>query len=522
MGDHCQNCGSGLSLNNRFRPLRLIAEGEFGRTFQVVDKHSLHESQYLVKQFYPQNQAEILKNRINIQTKTIISGQLAIKKFQEVHRKEVQRLAKLKHPQIPTLITHFEQDGYLYLVTEFIEGENLQTELSRNGGFSESQIWQILNQLLPVLKYLHEQHIIHRDIKPENIIRPLKNKPLVLVEFDAAKLVAPQSVAPTIQNTIGTADMGSRIGTPNYMAPEQYKGREVFSSDLYSLGVTCICLLTNANPSQLFDDGSNSWKWQSRKKVSDKLGKVLNKLLELGTSNRYQSADEVIRDIASQLPGEKPPKDGAKKLKITILKKIASLGSVTQGLGGLFGVFIALGLIHVCSPSKSTDLFAKVPLPSEGGINYSKLREDLQQKDWKSADIETSELLLKIAGGKSQLRGYINYDEIQTLSCPDLKTINNLWVTASDGKLGFSVQQLIYKQQGKEWQKMYDHVGWGRLSGGNFVKTVEQELDWQTRRMRYKAGMEPIFQNPPAGHLPITASLVQGKAFPRFAEVCQF
>jgi hypothetical protein len=79
--DFCQNCGSGLLLNNRFCAARLIGEGGFSKTFQAVDKHSLHESTCLLKQFYPQNSAQILKSRINIQTKTIIPGQQSIKKI---------------------------------------------------------------------------------------------------------------------------------------------------------------------------------------------------------------------------------------------------------------------------------------------------------------------------------------------------------------------------------------------------------------------------------------------------------
>lgn len=520
--DYCQHCGSGLLLNHRFRPLKLIGEGGFGRTFQAVDEHSVDESKCVVKQFYPENQAQRLKSKINVTSQTrIIRGPQAIQNLQDIHRKEVEQLSRLKHPQIPTLITHFEQDGYLYLVQEFIDGENLDTELKRQGAFSEAQIWQVLKELLPVIKYINDQHIIHRDIKPENIIRPLNNKPLVLVDFGAAKLVAPQSVSGQFRKTAKTGK--TVIGTANFMAPEQEKGREVFASDLYSLGVTCICLLTNASPVKLFDDGSNSWEWRSRsKKVSDKLGKILDNLLELGTAKRYKSADEVIQDIALQSPRGSSNASGKKKPQVTIWHKIASLGAGAQGFAALVSLLIALGLIKVFSPSTLTDILSQVPLASERGLNYSQLREYLRQKNWQAADADTYEVLLKIAGEKSQSRGYINYDEIKSMPCTELKTIDDLWRKASDGKLGFSAQQLIYQQQGQNWQKMYDQVGWGSLISGIFSKTVEQEFNWQTRRFQYKSGMEPKFQNPPAGHLPVIASLVRGNAFPQFAEICKF
>ncbi len=130
--------------------------------------------------------------------------------------------------------------------------------------------------------------------------------------------------------------------------------------------------------------------------------------------------------------------------------------------------------------------------------------------------------MLKIADKKSESRGYINYNQVKNLSCTDLKTIDNLWRTASNGTLGFSVQQLIYQQQGQKWKNMYNQVGWGSLNSGNFKKIVEQELNWKTRRMEYKKGMEPNFQNPPVGHLPVITSVVRANAFPQFAEVCKF
>ncbi|MBW4632849.1 MAG: GUN4 domain-containing protein [Iphinoe sp. HA4291-MV1] len=527
----CLSCGSGLLLSNRFRPIEMIGQGGFGRTFKAVDEHSVYESKCLIKQFYLQNTAGIPNSKINLQSNTIIPGQQAINQIPDIYRTEVTQLAQLKHPQIPSLITHFEQDGYAYIVQEFIDGVNLEVDVNRQGAFTESQIWQVLNELLPVLKFIHDKNVIHRDIKPENIIRPVGKKPLVLVDFGAAKLVVPR---PTVTTTNrGTAQMGTGIGTPNYMAPEQQKGREVFASDLYGLGVTCIRLLTNTYPPQLFDDGSNSWEWRSRcKNISDSLAKILDNLVELGTKKRYSSADEVIQDIAalSQKRGAAKKSVGNSNRpsskntiqKLTIWEKITSLGTGAQGLAALVALGIALGLIKAFTPSTATDALDKVSISSKQGIDYSKLRDYLRQKNWQLSDTETYEVLLKLGGEKSQSRGYINYDEIKRLSCTDLKTIDNLWRAASDGKFGFSAQQLIYENQGKNWRKMYEEVRWGSLIDGNFRKIVEQDFDWQTRRIRYKAGMEPDFKNPEPGHLPVTVGLVRRVEFPQFAEICKF
>lgn len=69
---------------------------------------------------------------------------------------------------------------------------------------------------------------------------------------------------------------------------------------------------------------------------------------------------------------------------------------------------------------------------------------------------------------------------------------------------------------------MYNLVKWGRLQGDSFVMLVDRELNWQTRRLEYKSGMAPNFDNPPASHLPVTIGIVRGKEFPQFAELCQF
>ena len=212
--------------------------------------------------------------------------------------------------------------------------------MSRQGSFTELEIWQILEEILPVLAFVHGKNIIHRDIKPANIIRPSDGSKLVLVDFGAAKLVASGSSDQTLITAF------SSIGTPNYIAPEQAKSRPVFASDLYSLGVTCIRLLTNSPVEQLFDDGTHSWEWKSRCKsrVSSNLSRVLNKLLILGTKKRYSSAKDVLKDIAKLSPtkGKKLfndvdayDEDFPLSTRVSWWEKIRSLGIGAQGLAAV-------------------------------------------------------------------------------------------------------------------------------------------------------------------------------------------
>jgi serine/threonine protein kinase len=213
----CQSCGTKLILAERYRAIKLIGAGGFGRTLLAEDEYKPSKPRCVIKQFYPQ-------------------GQNNAGKAAELFQQEAVRLEKLgEHPQIPELFAHFEQDNHQYIVQEYIDGQNLAQELVETGTFPEAEIRSLLDDLLPVLEFIHAGEVIHRDIKPENIIRrrTLPNQEgarggLVLVDFGAAKFATATALAKT----------GTTIGSAGYSAPEQGFGKAVFASDLYSLGVT--------------------------------------------------------------------------------------------------------------------------------------------------------------------------------------------------------------------------------------------------------------------------------------------
>ncbi len=304
----CQNCGTKLLLKERYRAIKLIGQGGFGRTFLAVDEQQPSKPRCVIKQFFPQAQ-----------------GTDNTQKAAELFEQEAVRLNQLgKHPQIPELLAYCTQDNRQYLVQEFIDGQNLAQVLEAEGAFNETQIRQLLNSLLPVVQFIHSHNIIHRDIKPENIIRRTASTPpkpplvrgsaegggveagggaegggvearggqLVLVDFGAAKFASGTVLAKT----------GTVIGSAGYAAPEQTRGKAVLPSDIYSLGVTCIHLLTEVYPFDLFSDSEDRWIWRDylNNPVSRQLGRVLDKMLERATSRRYQSAAEVLKDLNSQ------------------------------------------------------------------------------------------------------------------------------------------------------------------------------------------------------------------------------
>ncbi|MHC5855588.1 protein kinase domain-containing protein [Nostoc sp.] len=281
----CSNCGVGLVvLKNRYRPIKTLGGGGFGKTYLAEDIDKLNEH-CVIKQFAPQ-----------------VQGTASLNKATELFEQEAKRLQQLgKHPQIPTLLAYFEQDNRLYLVQEFIDGQNLLDELKQQGIFNEQKIKELLLDLLNILKTVHQQQVIHRDIKPENIIRRGDGK-LVLIDFGASK-----QLTATVMTKPGTA-----IGSFGYAPLEQMQGGEAYSaSDLYSVGVTCFHLLSGIHPWQLWQRQGYgwvaSWRQHLQQPVSQELGRMLDKLLQEEHQQRYLSAEEVLQDLNSPPLPPVPP-----------------------------------------------------------------------------------------------------------------------------------------------------------------------------------------------------------------------
>jgi serine/threonine protein kinase len=286
----CVTCGAKLLLKDRYRAIKPLGQGGFGRTFLAVDEDKPSRPQCVIKQFYPQAQ-----------------GTSTVQKAIELFNQEAMRLDELgEHPQIPDLLAYFTQDDRQYLVQEFIDGYNLAQELAQQGAYSQSQIRYLLDDLLPVLQFCHVRHVIHRDIKPENIIRRRslpgrstvisENNPgnLFLVDFGASKVATNEDVNRT----------GTSIGSPEYVAPEQIRGKALFASDIYSLGVTCIHLLTAKSPFDLHDIHNDTWIWRKylKSSINDGLASVLDKMIETIPARRYQTVEEVLQDLQEWAP----------------------------------------------------------------------------------------------------------------------------------------------------------------------------------------------------------------------------
>ncbi|GAX41173.1 protein kinase [Tolypothrix sp. NIES-4075] len=274
----CSHCGVPLITLRHYRPIRVLGSGGFGKTYLAEDVEKFNE-QCVIKQFAPQAQ-----------------GTKALEKATELFEQEARRLQQLgEHPQIPTLFAYFEQENRLYLVQQFIEGDNLLDELKQQGALNEQKIREFLLDLLDILKSVHQQKVIHRDIKPQNIIRRQSDRKLILIDFGASK---------QLTQTVVTPGEGTTIGSFGYAPPEQMQDGEAYpASDLYSLGATCFHLLTAVTPWQLWKLQGYGWvaNWRSRLKlpVTQEFAVILDKLLQPNYQQRYQSAEAVLEDLNS-------------------------------------------------------------------------------------------------------------------------------------------------------------------------------------------------------------------------------
>ncbi len=422
----CLSCGSKLWLKERYRPIQPLGCGGFGRTFLAVDEDIPSKPRCVIKQFHLHNSASPVS-----------------KKAIELFHQEAVRLDELgKHPQIPTLLAHFEQNRRLYLIQELITGQSLMQELEQKGPYNETQIWALLQDLLPVLQYIHARKVIHRDIKPANIMRrtsltspvPLlvregaeaggmgERGGLVLIDFGVAKLLTQTEMLYT----------GTIVGSPEYMPPEQVKGKVLPASDLYGLGVTCIHLLTNVPPLDMFDAIEGCWTWRDflppDKQVSDRLGRILDKLLQNTVKNRYQSANEVLQALNTT--------------------RTTTYSPIRRTIGS--------------------------SLVSEVGVDYTRLKNLLERRKWKEADQETWDILCQALG---QRHGYyLKNGDLEKLSCDDLWIIDKLWVKYSNGRFGFSVQEYIYKEVGEDYPSFCDRVGWPVHNPSNLESILKFNL----------------------------------------------
>ena len=223
----CIHCGEPLPLalgtvvDNRYRIIRQLGQGGFGRTYLAEDNHKSQQT-CVLKEFAPQVQA-----------------QQDLDKAKELFEREANVLKTLQHPQIPrfhaSLQVQIGSKDFFFLVQDYIDGINydqlLEQRQSQGTAFSEGEVITLLEQILPVLSYIHSRDVVHRDISPDNLIWRRSDHMPMLIDFGGVKQL------PAAQGFWLTHLGGNNtlLGKKGYAPEEQLRQGKVFLIAIYIL-----------------------------------------------------------------------------------------------------------------------------------------------------------------------------------------------------------------------------------------------------------------------------------------------
>ncbi|NJL52926.1 MAG: serine/threonine protein kinase [Hydrococcus sp. SU_1_0] len=268
-------------LNNRYQIIKELGYGGFGTTYLAKDAH-LDNSWCAIKKLNP-NHADI-------------------KTAQKLFKREADTLLRLQEiHQVPKFIDYFEENDCFYIVEEYIEGASLENLLSHRWNLENVIIF--LWDILSILQLLHDKNIIHRDIKPSNLIQRKKDHKFTIIDFGAVKKL-----------DLNQQEKGTCIYHQGYTPVEQMQGMPRLNSDIYALGMTAIQLLTK-EPVREFRRDKNDHILDPQARLAPLwLVDILNKMVRTDFYERYQTVEEVLKDLG-QRNNPSEPIDRVREIK---------------------------------------------------------------------------------------------------------------------------------------------------------------------------------------------------------------
>ena len=240
--------------------------------------------------------------------------------------KEFATGSKLDHPNIMRVFGLERHEGLAILVTEYLEGETLRQRLQRDGRFAAEAAVKWIGMICQGLSCAHQQRILHRDLKPDNIFITREGQ-AKLLDFGIARLL-----------TRSSARASTRVGTTDYMAPEQFNGAAGMSADLWALGVTFYELLSGTRPFT-GETGEVIRKIMHQRHdeqplfdaaVDRRIIRVLRKILQKDPEARYPSADELLIDLESLARGVRVVDDDEGRLEMLIRASVPLIYAVSH------------------------------------------------------------------------------------------------------------------------------------------------------------------------------------------------
>lgn len=356
----------GDKIRDRYSIVDVLGRGGVAITYRAIDLETKSPALKDIR-------SRPVRTASHIAIKVISLKQLENWKQIELFQREAEVLAKLNHPAIPKYIDYFDletaTDKAFYLVQELAPGTSLSQLVESGWRTDETEVKNIARQVLYILIYIHALNppVVHRDLKPNNLIRSDDGK-IYLVDFGA------------VQNTYyNTLKQGSTVvGTYGYMAPEQFRGKALPATDLYSLGATLIYLLTAKSPADL-PHNNLKLDFHNSVNIDASFANWLDKMLQPNLEQRFDRADLAFSELTISRKSVSRRKKKQPKL-------LASLGIGVLGLGLITSIayyrwFFLSRLGFYPDEICSADLITIKKYLSEGGKANIILNERIGERE---------------------------------------------------------------------------------------------------------------------------------------------
>lgn len=281
-----------------------LASGGFGNTY--VATNTAFNERVAIKEFFLRGSSERTQDLVSIRVTQ--GSELHFEEQKEKFKKEAQRIRALHNPHIVRVHDLFEDNGTVYYVMDYIEGESVAARMARSTTpMNEEEVRNILLQILDALKAVHAAGLRHLDIKPDNILIDANNN-VYLIDFGASKMQSSHNAGITHTSAI--------TATPEYAPLELMSGNTQNIgpwTDLYSLGATAVRLLTNQNPptADALLEMNLDW-FNPKENISESMKEFVLRCMTISTRLRPQTAEEALgilngsNEKRQHLPSQKP------------------------------------------------------------------------------------------------------------------------------------------------------------------------------------------------------------------------
>jgi len=377
----------GAIVNNKYKIIKILGQDSLTETFLAQGKGLYCFNRYVIKKFQP-----ILGNPQAREMKRLLCREASMLK-----------LLSGKNRQIPQLYDYFMDGLDFYLVREWIEGVTLEQKVQQQGKLSETEVRQILASLLSVLRYIHNYDLVYRELSPSSIV--LRDRPKGMATlYKGLDRVKQKECLPVPIYFSGVKELARETqklsqhslvlaNQQEYVSPESEKGESAYASDLYSLGLTAIYLLTGKTPAELGTNPHTNrllWHLEVRSLTTNLVG-AIDMAISPNKSDRFTSAEQMLKalfpqsiTISESLITQ--PEAKSKSWLTPEIKVISSLSCL--GLGIIGAAFTMMDFnFDKLMVANNTDSTPAQKLPTDDGVKTE------VSNDFKGSSVQAQAML---------------------------------------------------------------------------------------------------------------------------------